>query len=434
MAPEAHHGGHDAEINVRPFEKAPQQVFDFSDVSSPDIIRSIVHSKVPGWSALDPKDIMIDQLLEGLSNQLFKCHVKSSPGINCVLFRVYGSDVGTLYDQALELKIFNMLAEYQVAPRMYAHGDSWRIEEWHNAVALPTRSMRNPSIMMQVAAQLGRLHKLSYRHDFPRDILELKPAAISRLQHWGDEARKAAANLTDKESLRHLKGLGLEDMLAEREWLAKYLVSDDLGVRGAGVDVVFSHNDSQENNILQTHYGLRFIDFEYSAMDYQAYDIANYFCECTIDYNFARYPFYKINLADFPTDYEQRLFLSVYLSEYLESTVHIDNPTVDALFNRVNRFTLASSLLWALWSVIRAPQAPTFNEFDFLDYSKARWDMYKRKKQELLSGARSAAPGPVGSPSNRMKKTPYVLGGALTAWGVVMGAIAAVVIVRVIKG
>ena len=48
--------------------------------------------------------------------------------------------------------------------------------------------------------------------------------------------------------------------------------------------MVFSHWDTQENNVLQTLYGLRFIDFEYSGMDYQAFDIASYFVECMIDH------------------------------------------------------------------------------------------------------------------------------------------------------
>lgn len=61
--------------------------------------------------------------------------------------------------------------------------------------------------------------------------------------------------------------------------------------------MVFSHNDLQENNLLQTQYGLRMIDFEsvnplcvclmlvrYSYFNYQSADLANFFCEFTLDY------------------------------------------------------------------------------------------------------------------------------------------------------
>ena len=44
------------------------------------------------------------------------------------------------------------------------------------------------------------------------------------------------------------------------------LVNVDLGLRYGvwvgGLDSVFSHNDLQENNLLQTQYGLWMIDFE----------------------------------------------------------------------------------------------------------------------------------------------------------------------------
>lgn len=43
---------------------------------------------------------------------------------------------------------------------------------------------------------------------------------------------------------------------------ARFLDNAQDGVRGRGLDLVLSHCDVQENNILQTQYGLRFIDFE----------------------------------------------------------------------------------------------------------------------------------------------------------------------------
>merc|ERR1719382_2203493 len=128
-------------------------------------------------------------------------------------------------------------------------------------------------------------------------------------------------------------------MLAERSWIADFAAEgQSSALPGCGLDVVFSHWDPQENNILQTRRGLRFIDFEYSGMEYQAFDIAAYFVECTIDYLHDEAPFYKVNPSDFPTEWDQRLFCSVYLSEYLGSAVGADDPAVSALLERVQRF------------------------------------------------------------------------------------------------
>mmetsp|Transcript_91271 Transcript_91271/g.199939 ORF Transcript_91271/g.199939 Transcript_91271/m.199939 type:complete len:482 (+) Transcript_91271:128-1573(+) len=441
---------------LRPLEAAPLDVLNFSDVSRPEVVRDLCHKNVPGWSAYSKEKIAIDQICEGLSNQLFKVHidVAASGVIPCVLFRIYGRDVATLYDQEQELDIFRTLSKYQIAPKMYANGDGWRIEEWHFAVALKTQHMRNPSILCQVASQLGRFHKLSARADFPRNILELPPASIQRLDRWAAGCGRAAANLEAEgcmESHRRLIAMNIPEMVAEREWLKKFVLEGDDKLKGSGLDIVFSHNDCQENNILQTHYGLRFIDFEYSNMDYQSYDIANYFCECTLDYCWDKYPFYSHRLSDFPTEWEQRLFCAIYLSEYLESKVKPEESAVTILVGRVRRFVLMSHYLWAVWSVIRAPQACTFNEFDFLHYAQARWDTYKRDKRALLEAGDSRPRfgtddvGVGGSSGNRKasfswqqrtkKETQqsYMMGGALTASGVLLGVMAVVAVNRLAR-
>lgn len=389
----AAHGGPDAFPSVRAFEDAPEDVRFFSSVSTAEAVRAICHSRVPGWSELDPSIIEIDQLCEGLSNQNFRVHLGEEPPrgtIPCVLFRIYGKDVETLYDGKLEMRIVETLSRYQIAPKIFASGDGWRIEEWHFSVPLPNRSMRNPSIFVQVAAQLARLHKISTRHDFPEDILSLRPMSFERLDTWANGCTRAAASFTHPGSVQHVKSLDMEAMLAEREWLREYVVADDPKIKGSGLDVVFSHWDSQENNILQTQYGLRLIDFEYAGMEHQAFDIASYFIECTIDYLVDKHPYYKVRLSDYPSEWEQRLFCSIYLSEYFETTVLPDDVSVSVLLERVQRFTLMSHLLWALWSVIRAPQAPTFSSFDYLTYAESRWFMYKWRKRELLQrgGAR----------------------------------------------
>lgn len=52
---------------------------------------------------------------------------------------------------------------------------------------------------------------------------------------------------------------------------------------------------------------------------------------------------------------------------YLETPIFPDNDLyILPLMRNVSKFGMASHLLWGLWSVIRAPQAPTYDDFDFL--------------------------------------------------------------------
>jgi len=61
--------------------------------------------------------------------------------------------------------------------------------------------------------------------------------------------------------------------------------------------VVFSHNDTQENNFLYRRRGqnidTKIIDFEYSQPNYRGADIASYVNECSINYKVKEVPFYE---------------------------------------------------------------------------------------------------------------------------------------------
>eukprot|EP00929_Paragymnodinium_shiwhaense_P028965 TRINITY_DN16704_c0_g1_i2.p1 TRINITY_DN16704_c0_g1~~TRINITY_DN16704_c0_g1_i2.p1 ORF type:complete len:493 (-),score=115.42 TRINITY_DN16704_c0_g1_i2:313-1791(-) len=411
------HATKSSQVSFREFNKenVPEEVFEFSDISDPKKIAAICVKNLPGWNSYSPEDIEITQLMEGLSNQLFKVSLPKkirkqcstttpngspdsascSSGVDTALFRIYGKEVGSFYDPANEFEIFNLLSRYRIGPQLFAHGDGWRIEEWHMAVAVPCRLMGNPSILTQVASQLGRMHKLHTRCDFPRHFDD-SPVTEMRLKNWGKEALRVAKLQKGNEDYnRKLQLCNVDEMVEEARWLCNYLqTTKSTSVKGSGMDVVFSHNDSQENNILQTQYGLRLIDFEYAGYNYQAYDIANYFVEFTMDYTEKRWPYYSTNLSAYPSVDSQRLFISVYLSEYLETNVlpH-DDEYVLPLLETVQKFNLVSHLLWGLWSVVRAPQAPTFDDFDFLHYAIFRFDTYKRMKREALAkGGEVAVP------------------------------------------
>lgn len=376
-------------LSVRRLEEAPPDVQQFSNVSNAEMVRSICHSHVPGWSNYPEDKILIDQLCEGLSNQNFKVHLdlpaedllRDPP---CVLFRIYGSGASKLYDPELEVKIVMMLSQYGIGPRIYARNTAWRIESWHYSVPLPNRSMRNPAIWVQMAAHLGRLHKLQARLDFPKEISQRPYLSMTRLSEWGRHCKQTAEAFKEAYNLQRLPSSTIQDMLDEREWLKEFLIEDDPRIEGSGLDLVFCHWDAQENNVLQTLHGLRFIDFEYAGMDYQAFDIANYFAECAIDYLHPRFPYYKVTLSDLPTQEEMRFFCSIYLSEYLEYKVLPGDLASEVLSERSQRFVLASHLLWAMWSVIRAGQAPTYGGFDYVDFANSRWFMYKVYKRGLL--------------------------------------------------
>ena len=72
-------------------------------------------------------------------------------------------------------------------------------------------------------------------------------------------------------------------------------------------EIVFSHNDVQENNILvfnENNELITLIDFEYGGWNPIAYDLANYLNEMCTDNAHPTAPGIKLYLSNFPTQEE----------------------------------------------------------------------------------------------------------------------------------
>lgn len=409
----------------------------FSDLSNPEVIRNVCCTKIPGWvdNKIRPCDVNVDQIMAGLTNQLFtvslSSEVKSTVLPRKALFRVYGKTVGDLYDSAFELSVFKVLSKYDSAPRLLAEFRGGRIEEYILGPTLLMKDMGNPAVLCAVATILAKFHRLhetvpeiagwrqdeaclwrclkrwtaksesifslakqslkdNYQnvdHECTRlssceSVVSTEDLMMDRAKQMTDEAKRGV--------LASLEDTYIEEMFVESASLKDLILpkADDPEARNPILSIAFCHNDVQENNILVTGPRLRLIDFEYADYNYPAFDIANFFCEMTIDYCVEESPYYshKWEPEEFPSPEIIRLFGSVYLSQALNEPILPSNrAALDGFVNVVYRFVLASHLLWGFWSIIRAPQAETSSDFDFLLYAKSRFTAYKKWKKFLIS-------------------------------------------------
>ena len=359
----------------------------FSTLSNFYSISRICRDQVPGWKAAvrsDEEKIEIKQLMEGLSNQLYKVTLTNvatnAVAYKTVLFRIYGEHVSSFYNPEHELAVFKTISHLQIGPRMIANGPTWRIEEYYESFVLPVSSLGNPSIFCQVASQLGRLHKLSLPSSFDR-----RPMASIRLESWTQAGLLALEKLNLSDSARD--SLRIDEILEEVDRM-KSLIEASQGLEGW--DVVFCHNDVQENNILVTPYGLRLIDFEYADFNYQLADLGNFFNEFTMDYLHDGPGGFEAKPENYPSESVRRMFLSVYLSEYLGEPYLEDGGAKSDKISKYLRAaeigSLLSHLLWGMWSLVRAQQqVDTFGSFDFVSYAKFRFDSYTSKKHIISS-------------------------------------------------
>ena len=149
--------------------------------------------------------------------------------------------------------------------------------------------------------------------------------------------------------------------------------------------VVFCHNDLLLKNIVfnSEKSCVSFIDFEYADYNYQAFDIANHFCE-----------FAGVDTFN-PSLYPNKEFQTHWLRHYLETwfaikgrpllAASIEKPSiekeVELLYSQVNQFSMAAHLIWGLWAIVQSEHS-TIN-FDFLGYGIQRLREYYKRKEEL---------------------------------------------------
>ncbi|CAJ0964627.1 unnamed protein product [Ranitomeya imitator] len=163
-----------------------------------------------------------------------------------------------------------------------------------------------------------------------------------------------------------------QDLEEEMVWMEETL-------SGLGSPVVLCHNDLpvQEHHLQwqerksanvratvadRTWMNVRFIDYEYSGYNYQAYDIGNHFNEFAGTERF--FPVNEVDYSLYPERALQLQWLQAYLSafkEYKGVKAEVSESEVERLYVQVNQFALASHFFWGLWALIQAK----YSKIDF---------------------------------------------------------------------
>lgn len=142
---------------------------------------------------------------------------------------------------------------------------------------------------------------------------------------------------------------------------------------------------------------MTFIDFEYAAYNFQAFDIANHFCE-----------FAGVEVYD-PDRYPDAIFQKVWLKNYLLqwkelnncheshlagskscddiSALTVSDGEVMQLLKQVEKFSLGAHLLWGIWALIQSQHSKI--DFDFLTYASDRIQQYLNEKRKIQQSSQN---------------------------------------------
>nr|XP_060628986.1 ethanolamine kinase 2 isoform X1 [Anolis sagrei ordinatus] len=220
---------------------------------------------------------------------------------------------------------------------------------------------------------MAKMHRIHNNGSLP------KPCLWHRLYKYFNLVKTEFTRKSSNPSLHQEMHIpSLEVLEEEIHWMKEHLSQ----LRSP---VVFCHNDLLSKNIIynKEEGHVRFIDYEYTGYNYQAYDIGNHFNE-----------FAGLNEVDYslyPSKEVQIQWLRYYLQAYKklgqegqeERSGIVHEEELESLYVQVNQFALASHFLWACWGLIQARFSTI--DFNFARYADIRFKQYFKTKPVVAS-------------------------------------------------
>ena len=304
--------------------------------------------------AVNPSSIKISPLTGGITNKLLHATYRDQH----VLVRILGAAGSLLIDRAREARVVAEISAYGFGPEILFSFANGRVEEFFSAHRpLLVRELLDPEISSQVAASLARLHGLPVK-----SAQSETPEIFSDLSRWLEISVR----------------LGVGEFLAsEVDWLQAALRAVVARPKKTFFaekicQTVFCHNDLLAGNILISQRKLIFIDFEYSAYNVAAFDLANHF---------AAIPESALIATGLYGSLPDVSFRKTFIANYFHTT----DPELDEALDVVNFFHLAAELRWVLWALVQA--AVSQEIFDYTNYAHQRLHRgYFAHKAVLVQG------------------------------------------------
>lgn len=359
-------------------EEGPLYVADvFVDGSSEESLREgafkVLSHVRPHW---DPPTIRFKTFTDGITNQLVACWPaccgRDDGGDlgadETVLLRVYGQRTELFIDRSAEVLNMRLLHAHGLAAPLHCAFRNGLCYGFNPGQVVDTALVRDPYVSRLIAQTLARMHSVRLRRKGGG------PATPSLFPTLHKYLGLVPTHFDDLE-----KNHRFVSSIPSRGELEREVSLLEAHLSGLGSPVVFCHNDLLVKNIIYQPEQDRvvFIDYEYADNNYQALDIGNHFCE------FGGVERFDSSL--YPEREFQLRWLRHYLDEWhrLAGRREAASPRdVELLYVQVNKFALASCMLWCLWALIQAAHSTI--KFDFLRFALERLDMYKRHKAEFM--------------------------------------------------
>ena len=308
---------------------------------------------------------------DGVTNKVIGVYTDDKTKM--ILIRVYGNKSEFFVDREAEIRNMKLMNKKGLGGEFYAKFVNGVAYEFIPGDVLTVESCRDPDTYPVVAATIARMHRTASEGSD-----KASPCLWRKLRQFND--------LSPDEFLDPEKNERYKKNIISKAQRAAEIAEMEKILSGIGSPISFCHNDLLLANIIVTKskeispkISIKFIDFEYGDFNYQAFDIADHFCE------FAGVDAVKMDYAKLYPDREFQLkWLIIYLEELKrDEGKEVAEEEVLLTYKIVNKFALTVRLLWGTWALVQAQVSKL--DFDFIGYSTLIFNEYKKRKPEFLS-------------------------------------------------
>lgn len=359
----------------------------------------------PEWN---PQQVHMKPFTQGMTNRLIGCFLRPNQDqtqtSDSVLVRVYGRNTELYVDRSEEVQILRILEFRGLGSKIYCSFNNGICYEFLQGAPLTWSQVSQPHVYRLIAAEMARLHSIQFHSS------ESEPFLWKKMEHFLDLLQTSQSEHR-MESCSQLESRENHSVQSENRWSfwdgplpCPDVLRTEMELLKSRLSrlqspVVLCHNDLLHNNIIynKERDSVRFIDFEYAALNHLSFDIGNHFNEFAgvspVDYS--RYPkeelqrdwirtylqhFGPYNRHHYNTTEQQNYRRE---SEDLAAGREVTEQEVTRLHVHVCMFSLASNLFWGMWAILQAQLSNI--DFDFTSYAAARLDFYFQKRDQYLS-------------------------------------------------
>ncbi|EZA50752.1 Ethanolamine kinase [Ooceraea biroi] len=253
-----------------------------------------------------------------------------------VLIRIYGNNTDLLIDRKSEIQNIQILNKAGYTHCIYATFNNGFAYQFLEGETLTTETVRDAAVYPLIARRMAEMHSLKLENEEPAS----REACI-----WN--MLKKFLQLMPRRFSDPLKQEQCRMLIPSYAALEKECQILEKTLSKVNSPIVFAHNDLLLGNVLynRKQESVVFIDYEYTALNYQAFDIVNHFLE------FAGFD--EPNYSLYPDEYFQKAWLKEYLQTY-NKTTNVLEEDINKLHWQVSKFAALSHFFWGCWAVIQS--------------------------------------------------------------------------------